>query len=130
MAVRLVKAEELKIHNTAADCWIAIHGRVYNVTRFLRDHPGGGEVISSLAGSDVSSEFEDVGHSDTSRLDAKKYFIGVLEGAEFNGEENIPLLAQLRKQTIPGIDTRLVLLTGVIAVTAAVASFYILSSKK
>lgn len=32
--------EELKEHTTESDCWLAIHGKVYNVTDFLDEHPG------------------------------------------------------------------------------------------
>ena len=27
-------------HNSVSDAWVAIHGKVYNVTKFLGDHPG------------------------------------------------------------------------------------------
>jgi len=125
MSVRVVSLSELKSHDKAGDCWVAIHGRVFDLTRFLPHHPGGGEVIASLAGLDAGSEFEDIGHSDWARLDAKQYFVGILEGAVFESE-NIPLLAQLRKQTT-GLDFRVIL--GVLALSAAVASFYSLTKK-
>lgn len=31
---------DLRRHRTAADCWMAIHGLVFNVTDLLRSHPG------------------------------------------------------------------------------------------
>jgi cytochrome b5 len=130
MSAKRVTGDELRKHNKASDCWVAIHGRVYDVTRFLADHPGGGEVISSLAGSETTSEFEDIGHSDAARRDAAKYFVGLLEGSDPDASDNIPLLAQLSKQPIAGIDTRLVILSGALAVAAAVASFYVFSNKR
>lgn len=37
----VVSAEELQKHSTSGDCWIAVHSRVYDVTDFLEEHPGG-----------------------------------------------------------------------------------------
>jgi hypothetical protein len=37
-------------HKTAEDCWMAIHGKVYDVTKFLAEHPGGEEVMVEVAG--------------------------------------------------------------------------------
>ena len=32
-------------HITPSDCWLAVAGKVYNVTDFLVEHPGGDEVL-------------------------------------------------------------------------------------
>ena len=36
-------ARALAGHNTAGDCWLVIHGKVYDVSQFMTDHPGGPE---------------------------------------------------------------------------------------
>ena len=37
---------------------MAIDGKVYDVTKFLDDHPGGGDVMVSSSGRDASDDFE------------------------------------------------------------------------
>jgi len=39
--VELYTLEEVARHNTAADNWILLEKEVYNVTKFVDEHPGG-----------------------------------------------------------------------------------------
>eukprot|EP00998_Keelungia_sp_KM082_P010273 NODE_6468_length_637_cov_55.276471_g6445_i0.p1 GENE.NODE_6468_length_637_cov_55.276471_g6445_i0~~NODE_6468_length_637_cov_55.276471_g6445_i0.p1 ORF type:complete len:164 (+),score=47.20 NODE_6468_length_637_cov_55.276471_g6445_i0:27-494(+) len=57
---RVVNAEELARHNTASDCWLAVHGNVYDFTSFLEEHPAGPEAIAKLAGTDGTQAFAEV----------------------------------------------------------------------
>ena len=77
--------EELCKHNTLEDLWLAIDGIVYDVTPFMDDHPGGGEIMLSAANKDGTDDFEDVGHSPHARELLKKFKVGVFEG-EFGDE--------------------------------------------
>ncbi|ETN70406.1 putative cytochrome b5, partial [Necator americanus] len=52
---------------------------VYDVSKFLNEHPGGAEVIAELAGKDATASFEDVGHSKDAREMAKEYLIGKVQ---------------------------------------------------
>lgn len=71
--------EQIKMHNSKDDCWIVIHGKVYNITNYLDDHPGGSEIILSSAGSDASHLFDDIGHSQAAVTLLDKYEIGVCD---------------------------------------------------
>ena len=39
--LEIVSQEELRKHNRAEDCWIVLHSKVYDVSSFLVEHPGG-----------------------------------------------------------------------------------------
>ena len=45
-------------HNTEKDCWVVLHGRVYDLTAFLPHHPGGKRVILNQAGKDGTKAFD------------------------------------------------------------------------
>ncbi|MFM6842091.1 MAG: cytochrome b5 domain-containing protein [Candidatus Planktophila sp.] len=50
-------AADLKKHATAASCWSAINGNVYDLTKWINRHPGGASVIKGLCGRDGSAGF-------------------------------------------------------------------------
>ncbi|KAG5456360.1 MAG: cytochrome b5 [Olpidium bornovanus] len=67
-------------HCTKDDTWLVIAGSVYDITKFIDEHPGGEEVLHEHAGIDATEAFEDVGHSDEARNLLKKFYIGELKG--------------------------------------------------
>ncbi|CAN0178365.1 unnamed protein product, partial [Phaeothamnion confervicola] len=67
--------EEVAEHDSAEDCWIVVDGHVYDVTPFLKDHPGGAESITLCAGEDATEEFNAL-HSDKARAMLADYLIG------------------------------------------------------
>ena len=48
---------EVKKHNSRDDCWSIVKGKVYNLTSYVQQHPGGIELISSICGIDGSAAF-------------------------------------------------------------------------
>ncbi|CAG9783387.1 unnamed protein product [Diatraea saccharalis] len=80
--VKLFTREELKSRNQRSDAVLIIHNAVYDVTKFLEEHPGGEEVLLEKAGQDATEPFEDVSHSSDARSLMKKYKIGELVEAD------------------------------------------------
>ncbi|KAH8690588.1 putative oxidoreductase [Talaromyces proteolyticus] len=53
-----ISGSEVARHNTKDSCWLAVRGRVYDVTNFLDEHPGGARVILNCAGRDATDEYD------------------------------------------------------------------------
>ena len=61
-----LSSAEVASHNTAKSCYVTIGTKVYDITDFLEDHPGGGDLILQHAGKDVKEAMEDpVSHAHT-----------------------------------------------------------------
>ncbi|CCH43080.1 putative nitrate reductase [NADH] [Wickerhamomyces ciferrii] len=52
-----VSKELLKNHKSQNDCWTVLKGKVYNITPYVKFHPGGIEEIMKCAGRDGTSLF-------------------------------------------------------------------------
>uniref|UniRef100_A0A3P9A349 Cytochrome b5 heme-binding domain-containing protein n=1 Tax=Esox lucius TaxID=8010 RepID=A0A3P9A349_ESOLU len=76
--VKYYTLEEIKSRNMCKEAWLVIHDKVYDITSFLEEHPGGEEVLLEQAGSDATESFEDVGHSTDAREMLIQYYIGEL----------------------------------------------------
>lgn len=50
-------AAEVAQHSTAGDCWSIVNGRVYDLTNWVNQHPGGQAVIEGMCGKDGSAGF-------------------------------------------------------------------------
>ncbi|KAK4573957.1 hypothetical protein RGQ29_031765 [Quercus rubra] len=72
---------QISEHNSRKDCWLVIEGRVFDVTKFLEDHPGGDEVLLSATGKDATDDFEDVGHSSSARAMMDEFYVGDIDSA-------------------------------------------------
>ena len=55
--------EEVALHNTEEDLWVVVYGRVYDVTDWQHDHPGGDDILLDNGGKDVSEIYRSVQHS-------------------------------------------------------------------
>jgi cytochrome b involved in lipid metabolism len=48
---------EINAHNLKSDCWSIVNGNVYNLTTYVKSHPGGASVIANICGKDGSKAF-------------------------------------------------------------------------
>jgi len=76
-------AAEVATHKTPEDCWMIISGNVYNVTEYVKKHPGGTEILRGC-GLDATQLYETKGgkeddtHSQTSRRILETFKIGTV----------------------------------------------------
>lgn len=54
---RKIRPSELKLHNTKQSAWSAFNGKVYDLTPYLRFHPGGEDELMRVAGRDGTKLF-------------------------------------------------------------------------
>ncbi|KAJ1569919.1 Cytochrome b5 reductase 4, partial [Nowakowskiella sp. JEL0078] len=57
LPLRRITVSELELHCTKGDCWMSIQGKVYNVTLYIKFHPGGVGQLMRGAGKDASALF-------------------------------------------------------------------------
>lgn len=73
---------EVGKHNTKTDCWVIIHGKVYNVSTFLHEHPGGSSVILKYGGKDATKAFDPIHSSNTlDKYLPKEFHLGPVDTA-------------------------------------------------
>ena len=72
--------EQVAEHNTAADCWIVVGDRVFDVTRWLERHPGRPAPILALAGKDATAAFWHFHSKEVFEQYATAFDIGAVAG--------------------------------------------------
>lgn len=73
-----ISKAELAKHNTKEDLWFIIHNKVYDVTKYQTEHPGGIDVLMQFAADDASEIFEATSLSDEARKKLDKLIVGQL----------------------------------------------------
>ncbi len=75
---------EVTRHSVKEDCWLAIDGKVYDVTNYIKNHPGGDSLIQGC-GSDATELYitrpmgSGTAHSEEAKALLNDYFIGNLQ---------------------------------------------------
>ncbi len=81
--VKMITADEVATHNTSSSCYYIISGKVYDVTAWAAQYPGGAEAIVENCGTDVTGK--SMGHPggefDSPRLQEvlNEYYVGDLQ---------------------------------------------------
>lgn len=74
-----ITMEEVMRHTTKeTGVWFVIDGKVYDATPWLRDHPGGADVLIKSGGKDVSKVFKITNHSSFAVSELANYQVGIL----------------------------------------------------
>jgi L-lactate dehydrogenase (cytochrome) len=76
----MITKEELARHRLPEDCWVAIEGKVYDLTGFLDRHPGGRNLLLPFAGKDATRAFTGKHPSSFLTMIPAKDLKGELEG--------------------------------------------------
>ncbi|KAL6294873.1 hypothetical protein ACE6H2_003015 [Prunus campanulata] len=76
---KLFTMQEVSQQNNKDNCWVVIDGKVYDLTLYLDDHPGGDDVVLAAAGRDATEDFEDAGHSNIAKDLMGAFCIGELD---------------------------------------------------
>jgi len=71
-------AEDVAKHDNANDCWVIIDGKVYDLTSYVEEHPGGVSAIARRAGGDCTKGFRGPQHPSRVFDIVEDYRIGVL----------------------------------------------------
>ncbi|KAH8689948.1 FMN-dependent dehydrogenase-domain-containing protein [Talaromyces proteolyticus] len=91
--------QQVATHNSKDSCWVIVHGKAYDVTDFLPEHPGGQKIILKYAGKDATEEFEPIHPPDTldKYLDASKH-LGAVDMATVEQDEKVKDPAEVERE--------------------------------
>lgn len=95
---RIYTSEDVANHRSASSCWVSRYGKVYDITGFLPDHPGGDDIVLKYAGKSVEETMKDSEehvHSDAAYDMMEEFLIGRLGTEETIIREGMCLMLRL-----------------------------------
>ncbi|MEK7631684.1 MAG: cytochrome b5-like heme/steroid binding domain-containing protein [Patescibacteria group bacterium] len=79
-ATAALSIADIATHATDVDCWVIIRAKVYNVTSYLAQHPGGAFRITPYCGKDATIAFETKDGTGTHSLVAENELVKLYVG--------------------------------------------------
>ncbi|KAI0496854.1 hypothetical protein KFK09_023178 [Dendrobium nobile] len=76
---RLITMDEVKKHKTEGSLWTILKGRVYNLSPYMKFHPGGVDMLMKATGKDCTSLFNKYHAWVNAEFLLEKCLVGVLD---------------------------------------------------
>eukprot|EP00879_Flechtneria_rotunda_P013982 GHRR01014606.1.p1 GENE.GHRR01014606.1~~GHRR01014606.1.p1 ORF type:complete len:207 (+),score=72.25 GHRR01014606.1:250-870(+) len=93
-----ITLEEVRQHKTKDNAWVVLQGKVYNITPYLKYHPGGVDILAKTAGRDVTSLFNKYHPWVNAHALLEKCFLGRLQQHSVQPDTVSPVAQQRREQ--------------------------------
>ncbi|OAL38637.1 hypothetical protein AYO20_01843 [Fonsecaea nubica] len=110
-------------HARKGDLYMIYGDQVFDVTRFVEEHPGGEEVIMDCAGKDGTEAFDEVGHSNEAHDQLRELLIGSLDQVSADAVAK----ARLKSKVKDNPSSTLTLYSIIVAIVAAALAAYLYS---
>ncbi|XP_008791871.2 cytochrome b5 domain-containing protein RLF [Phoenix dactylifera] len=78
---RLISMDEVRQHKTEGSIWTVLKGRVYNISPYMKFHPGGVDMLMKAAGKDCTSLFNKYHAWVNAEFLLEKCLVGVLDAS-------------------------------------------------
>ncbi|KAI5807423.1 cytochrome b5 [Peziza echinospora] len=112
--------DDVKVHDSKNDLWVVVNDKVYDITKFVDEHPGGEEVLLDVAGVDSTEAFDDVGHSDEAREILATLLVGNIKGGSTKPKPTKQVSAQsTHTSSDSGTTLYIVVFAGIVLAFAA-----------
>ncbi|KAL2335710.1 hypothetical protein Fmac_016923 [Flemingia macrophylla] len=76
---RLISMDEVRKHQTEGQMWTVLKGRVYNISPYMKFHPGGVDMLMKAVGKDSTSLFNKYHAWVNAEFLLEKCFVGTLD---------------------------------------------------
>ncbi|KAL2762144.1 fatty acid 2-hydroxylase [Daubentonia madagascariensis] len=99
---------EVQRRLAAGACWVRRGARLYDLTSFVRHHPGGEQLLRARAGQDIGADLDGPPHrhSANARRWLEEYYVGELQGDPQGSTETEAIASGETQETDSAIEPR------------------------